>query len=399
MSGTERPLLKRYGLFGVVLALFLAGSDLALAAEQGFEPGPDNEPEAQTEVWLVTYAPGERYWQRFGHNAIWVRSPRLGLDHTFNFGFFDFDQENFFLRFLMGRMLYFTAAQPAEVEFAQYVAENRGIVAQKLEIPPSRKQALVSELLSVIRPENRDYLYDYYTDNCSTRVRDALDRALDGALASTYIAVPAALDRRDHTRRLTAGDFWLYLGLELALGRYADKEIDRWEEMFIPGELQQAVAEVEGLVAEERVLFESTLEPPPVGPASHWFRYLAAGLAVVALGWLASRFVPASLIARSWLALSGLMGIALLFLWFGTDHAAADKNMNVLVFNPLFLLGLAWKGSDRHLLQGTVLFSLAAWALGLGGSQYNADVVAAFVPLNLAAAWVLQRQAEYRGSA
>jgi len=115
---------------------------------------------------------------------------------------------------------------------------------------------------------------------------------------------------------------------------------------------------------------------------------------VLALAWLATRLVPAPLLARSWLVVAGVAGLGLLFLWFGTDHAAAAKNMNVLVFNPLFLLGLFRGVGDRHLLQGTVLFSLAAWALGLGGSQYNADVVAAFVPLNLAAAFVLQRRAE-----
>lgn len=398
MSGTDRPPYQTcwqrcwQSLWPVVAALLLFLAPPALVAE---EPGAAPE----TEIWLVTYGPGALYWQRFGHNAIWVRAPRLGLDHTFNFGFFDFAQEDFFLRFLMGRMLYFSAAQESEVEFAQYIAENRSITAQRLEMTPPQEAALIRDLLDTTRPENRDYLYDYYLDNCSTRVRDALDRALDGDLAAAYGGAPAALNRRDHTRRLTADDFWLYLGLELGLGRFVDKEIDRWDEMFIPGELYHAVAEREDLVAEERVIFESTFEPPPATAEAHWLRYLLAAMGVLALAWLVSRAVPAPLLARSWLVISGLTGIALLFLWFGTDHAAADKNMNVLVFNPLFLLGLFWAASDRHLLQGTVLFSVAAWALGLGGSQYNADVVAAFVPLNVAAAFVLQRRAEQLAAA
>jgi hypothetical protein len=94
--------------------------------------GPGAEA-AGTEVWLVTYGPGEIYWQRFGHNAIWIRDPALGLDHVFNFGFFDFAQEDFFLRFLQGRMLYFSAAQPARDEFAAYIDENRSIRAQRLD--------------------------------------------------------------------------------------------------------------------------------------------------------------------------------------------------------------------------------------------------------------------------
>ena len=66
-----------------------------------------------TEAWLVTFGPGEVYWERFGHNAIWLREPAAGIDHTFNFGYFDFGQEDFILRFARGRMLYFSVAQPA----------------------------------------------------------------------------------------------------------------------------------------------------------------------------------------------------------------------------------------------------------------------------------------------
>ena len=120
----------------------------------------DTDPPQGTEIWLLTYGPGEVYWQRFGHNAIWVRDVGLGLDHTFNFGFFDFAQEDFLLRFLMGRMLYFSAAQEAGVEFGQYVAENRSIRAQRLDLAPEQQAELVRFLLREIRPENRDYLYE-----------------------------------------------------------------------------------------------------------------------------------------------------------------------------------------------------------------------------------------------
>ncbi|MEE4293683.1 MAG: DUF4105 domain-containing protein, partial [Xanthomonadales bacterium] len=194
----------------VLRALLLALTVFAVAGEAN---ALDRPGDPGTEVWLVTYGPGEVYWQRFGHNAIWVRDPARGLDHTFNYGFFDFAQENFFLRFLMGRMRYFSAAQPSDAEFAQYVSENRSIRAQRLALSKQQSAALVRSLLHDIRPENREYLYDYYADNCSTRVRDALDRALGGAIREAAVARPANADLRDHTRRLTQGDFWLYLGL------------------------------------------------------------------------------------------------------------------------------------------------------------------------------------------
>lgn len=162
----------------------------------------------EQQAWLVTFGPGENYWERFGHNAIWLREPAAGLDHTFNFGFFDFNQEDFFLRFMRGRMLYFSVAQRAENEFDYYRSVNRSIRIQKLNISTQQYEKLRDYLVTEIRPENRDYRYDYYLNNCSTRIRDAIDIALDGGLSERTRIAPAELNFRDHTRRLTEGQFW-----------------------------------------------------------------------------------------------------------------------------------------------------------------------------------------------
>ena len=350
----------------------------------------DTDPPQGTEIWLLTYGPGEVYWQRFGHNAIWVRDAGLGLDHTFNFGFFDFAQEDFLLRFLMGRMLYFSAAQEAGVEFGQYVAENRSIRAHRLDLAPEQQAELVRFLLQEIRPENRDYLYDYYENNCSTRVRDVLDSALGGEIRESSESQPASGNWRDHTRRLTQMDFWVYLGLESVLGRRVDKKINRWDEMFIPGVLADALAAEESLVLEERLLFESGRASPPAEPGTVWPRYLLLSLALLFVAWFVSRWIPATLMAGAWFAAMGVMGLAILFLWFGTDHRVAALNMNFLVFNPLWLLFLFSKPMRSSVQLAAVLFSTLALAAALGSVQYMADVIAAFVPLNLAAARVLQ---------
>jgi hypothetical protein len=365
----------------VALALWILSPPLS-AFEIDSADGP--------EVWLVTYGPGELYWQRFGHNAIWVRDPSLGLDHTFNFGFFDFEQERFFQRFLRGRMLYFSAAQEAGREFDQYVSENRGIRAQQLDLDADQKASLVRFLLQEVRPENRDYLYDYYLNNCSTRVRDVLDTALGGAIRQISDSVPAEGNYRNHTRRLTQKDFWLYLGLESVLGRRVDKPIDRWDEMFIPEVLAEILASEESLVLEDRVLFESTLEPPPVVPEARWPHYLLAALGLLAAAWVACRWLPATLLARAWMIAMGMIGLAILFLWFGTDHRVAALNLNVLVFNPLWLLFAFARPLRSSVQLAAVLFSALALAAAVSPVQYMADVVAAFVPINLAAARVLQ---------
>lgn len=390
----------------LLLAILLSVSPLSARADDA------DERSARPEVWLVSYGPGAIYWQRFGHNAIWIRDPSLGLDHVFNFGFFDFAQENFFLRFLQGRMLYFSAARPATEEFAEYIDENRSIRAQRLTLSDEQAVDLAAYLLNEVRPENRDYLYDYYRNNCSTRVRDALDLALAGTLEARFSGVPAAQTWRDHTRRLTAADFWLYLGLEIVLGAPVDEPIDRWQEMFIPAVLADAVADVSAggggvvgdasapaaapLVREDVMLYTSSLEPPPAHPRAWWPRYLAASLASVLIAWLLARRGPdwlPRLWARSWFGLAGFAGLAMLFFWFGTDHRVAGLNLNLLVFSPLWL----WPAFSRSAAGRTLplvggLSALALLMPFLPPWQYSFDVLAAFVPLNLAAAVVVDRQ-------
>jgi hypothetical protein len=380
--------------FALLILLTLASAEIANA-------GPAKIPELiRAEAWLVTYGPGEIYWQRFGHNAIWIRNPDLGLDHAFNFGFFDFEQQNFFIRFLQGRMLYFSAAQPVRDEFSAYIAENRDIRAQKLNLTRDQLSRLTTYLLREIRPDRRDYLYDYYDNNCSTRVRDAIDQALDGALASEFSSRAANQTRRDQTRRLTGSDFWLYLGLEIGLGAPVDQPISRWDEMFIPEVLADAIDSMtidrngmpEPLVTQEVHVYPSTLNPPPAEPARVWPRYLLASLAILVLCGLLGRWLPPAVLAKTWLGISGIIGLALLFLWFGTDHEAARLNLNLLVFSPLWLVLAFWPRGTRGMFYLLCAISFVAVLMTrLPPGQYNLDVLAAFLPLNLAAGLALYR--------
>jgi len=378
----------------------LAWSPLGLAAEV---------PEVSTgdgEAWLVTYGPGQIYWERFGHNAIWLREPAEGIDHTFNFGFFDFEQEDFFLNFLQGRMLYFSVAQPSEREFDFYRQQNRNIRAQKLDLDTSQYQRLRDYLLQEIRPENRDYRYDYYLNNCSTRIRDALDLALDGVLSAATQRAPAKLNLRGQTRRLTEMQYWYYLALELGLGSPIDRDISRWDEMFIPMVVADELAELSGpdsvssrpLVLEDMMLHVSSLPMPAAQPSTTWQRYLLLSLLVVGLAWLSGRFMPAVWLGglcNAWLLIGGTNGLVLAFLWWFTDHSVASANANLLLFNPLVLLALvpALNRLGAVVLAGGVVLSLVL--LLFPQHQYNLDVIALLAPVNLAvAAWFFKRRSK-----
>lgn len=352
------------------------------------------------EAWLVTFGPGEIYWERFGHNAIWLREPAADLDHTFNFGYFDFEQEDFFQNFMQGRMLYFSVAQPAEREFRFYREQNRSIRLQRLKLTSTQYQQLRDFLLHEIRPENRDYRYDYYLNNCSTRIRDALDIALDGALSAQTKANSAELNFRDQTRRLTQMQFWYYLGLELGLGYPVDREISRWDEMFIPMVVADELAGMsldsgEALVSADTMLFTSSAAEPAMSPEPTWFRYLLLGLLVTGFAWLSGKFMPPVWLeglCAAWVLISSTSGMILAALWLFTDHEVAKYNANLLLFNPLVIFALvpSLKRVGAALLAGGV--AIGFLLLLIPTHQYNLDVLLLLAPINLAvAAFLLKR--------
>jgi hypothetical protein len=405
MTSTRNSLLDKYRRVSFIrgCCLFLCGVLLAwcqagIASESLQIPGVSAN---SAEAWLVTFNPGDIYWERFGHNAIWLREPAMDLDHTFNFGFFDFDQEDFFLRFIRGRMLYFSIAQPASREFEFYRQDNRSIRVQKLNLTALQYQQLRDYLLNEIRLVNRDYRYDYYMNNCSTRIRDALDIALDGALAARTKSEPATLNFRDQTRRLTQMQYGYYLGLELSLGLPVDQTVTRWDEMFIPmvvaDELSAMSLEpgespellVGPLVGLDLMLFTGSLLLPADIPATVWHFYLLAGLLMTGIAWLSGKFMPPAWLdglCHVWVLINATAGLLLAFLWLFTDHEAARPNANLLLVNPLILLVMV-QAMRRFmavlLAAGTVICYLL---LLLPEHQYNLDLLVLLTPVNLAVA-------------
>ena len=183
------------------------------------------EPGAELTVSVMTMGPGAMVWERFGHNAIWIHDPVQGTDLTYNYGLFDFRQHNFILRFARGQMWYWMAGFPAEQYLEEYKRNNRSVWVQELDLPPRARLQLQEFLTWNALPENRFYHYDYYRDNCSTRVRDAIDRVVNGAVRRATAAVPEPASYRFHTQRLTANDPLIYTGLLLALGEGVDRPL------------------------------------------------------------------------------------------------------------------------------------------------------------------------------
>src|SRR5690606_22018890 len=214
------------------ILLLLLATLLALAAPL----------QAAPRIGVATMQPGEIFFERFGHNAIIVDDPALPEPVSYNFGFFDMEEPDFAWRFVLGDMRYRLVALPLSQDLAYYRQVGRGVSVQWLDLDPAQAQALSEALALNARPENAVYRYDYFTDNCSTRVRDALDATLGGALERRLASRSRGNTYRGDAVRLASPAPWMWLGFDLGLGPAADRPNSLWQDAFVPMRLADALS-------------------------------------------------------------------------------------------------------------------------------------------------------------
>jgi hypothetical protein len=332
----------------VILALACLLAPVAPARAQ--TTAPASRSADSVHVYLVTIGPGEEVWEKFGHNMIWIHDPQAragGVDAAYNWGLFNFD-DHFILNFLANHMRYWMDAFPAGFVIQDYIDADRSTWMQELNLTDPQKEALIQRLEVNRLPENKFYNYDYYRDNCSTRVRDALDAVLNGAIRRALEPKPTGTSYRWHTRRLLADEWFADLGVQFLLGPWGDQKIDQWQESFLPVKLMEHVRQVQTdhgpLIQSERTLHTSHTfierDVPPGRMIPYGIIGLAIGAAGVGVGTLRNKWLRAgaTAVTFAW-ALVGLLGGTLLMtLWLFTTHVPPMRNHNALVLNPLFVV-------------------------------------------------------------
>lgn len=388
---------------------------LETPASPGAEQAP--APQASTQapaprIGVVTMEPGEIFFERFGHNAIVVDDPASGRRISYNFGYFDLDEPNFFANFIHGQMRYWLVALPLEQDMARYRELGRGASLQWLDLAPDQARALADALGERASGDDARYRYDYYTSNCSTQVRDALDEALGGVLKTQLTGRSQGNTYRSESVRLAAPAAWMAIGFHVGLAGYADKPLSRWEESFIPMRLRDALREVRladgrPLVVAEEILHPHRIGQPPAEAPRLRVPALFAGIAL-ALGvlWLGRRAPRAVAgIALGFWTVAGLAGLTMLFIWFGSAHVAGHGNENLLLLSPLclFLLPGGWarlRGREPSVRFRWLLRIVVAGAALAGflkflpfRPQENVEWVLLLLPLH----WALLRRLDPRG--
>lgn len=396
----------------VVLVSGLLAGFSAPAYAKGTVPVFDiNDQRPAPIISILTMGPGDEAFFKFGHNAIRVRYPNTKHDLVYNFGTFQFDSPTLILDFLTGKFRYWLSVQSFESTVRHYRLANRSIHEQDLALADYQARTLADDLRTNALPENRYYLYDYYRDNCSTRIRDAINDNLNDALRERF-SDPGQMTLRDHTLRATANSFWVYAGLDIAMGSYIDQAETRWDEMFLPEKLMQGLQSVVftgphgsiPLVREQRTLVEAVNRPSVLAkPPERTLNFLQGGLVVGGVfAFLGSEANHRRLRwARVTLGITsgvfglvvGVLGTLFVLLWVFTNHQVAYHNENILQCAPwaLVLSALSYGIARGHLRAVTlakrvVYAALAAAVLGLVAKvlpfmvQQNYRIMAALIP-------------------
>ena len=335
------------------------------------------------EVSLLTADPGTELYSSFGHSAIRLREIGPdGRDLVFNFGTFDFDTPNFYGKFATGKLNYMLSVVPYDRFIIEYDYYKRGLREQVLDLNQEQKDFLLQHLDAQYAPERRFYKYDFFYNNCATKIRDAFDIAMGEQLVWSDSV------KEEKTFRNLIDEFvlplpWADFGIDLALGAVIDRPATELEKQFLPIYMEQAFANatiVENgvsrpLVKQSRVLLEYPKEEgqqSPLNPSVVFWLLTVVFAALTLYGFKKGKLMKGLDVAL--FGTVGILGLVVAFLWFFTDHSATIWNWNilwafpghlVLVWGLLARPNATWISSYLLFVMGATVMTLLFWIFGM----------------------------------
>lgn len=282
-------------------------------------------------ISLITCGPGEELYSVFGHTAIRVSDPLHGVDVVYNYGTFDFDTPNFYLRFIKGDLQYFVSVSSYQDFVYTYEYYNRDVFEQQLNLSQDQKQAIATDLSTTLLSDKRFYTYKYFERNCTTMVADVLNAHIPQKISAKNN------DEGKTYRKIVIeylhNSFYENLGISLIFGHRTDRPIER---LFLPKQLLEGVSNTKaasGALSQPVITAYKSTAQDQTSLWNNYYTYAAACLLLM----IVSRN---KIIHRSLLAIFGLLGIFFTLVGLYSYHTEISQNYNALLINPLFLIVL-----------------------------------------------------------
>jgi hypothetical protein len=287
-------------------------------------------------ISLLTCSPGEELYSTFGHSALRVVDSAAGIDIIYNYGTFDFDDPDFYSKFVRGKLLYFVSVDEFNNFLEQYKYEHRGIIEQTLQLSCDSRQRLYAALRNNAREENKYYKYDFVYDNCTTRLRDIV-AAQQPVITKNILPYPGVTFRNLIHEYLDKGQkYWSKFGIDILLGSPVDKKVSNEQAMFLPDYLlkgfDSTIVQGRPLVTEKKEILAATPTSRKDVVVTPFLVFLLLFLVLAAGSFFYSKkwrrfFLVADFIL---FFLAGVLGLLILFMWLGTDHQPCRDNYNLL---------------------------------------------------------------------
>lgn len=316
-------------------------------------------------ISLLTCTPGDELYSIFGHSAIRVIDSNSVSDIVYNYGTFNFDHPGFYLKFIRGKLLYYISTEDFNGEYGfkdLYQLTGRGITEQVLYLSDSEKKFLQSTLNENLKEENRYYQYDFFLDNCTTRLRDLLvNNKLPKPLLPAVMPANTRFRQAIHQYLDKGQQYWSKLGIDILLGSPTDAVMTPAQQQFLPDNLMMALDSCTNIpfVYSSRNLYEI----PSNHNNSNWFTpmlfFIILLLVFVITSFSKNKTMQIILkgLDGTLFFLTGLLGIVLIFMWAGTDHSMTKNNYNLLWAWPTHIVMSFFINSNKYVVKKYFLFS------------------------------------------
>ena len=322
------------------------------------------------EISILTMGPGDVLNDSFGHSAFRVKDTNQNIDVVYNYGVYDFNTPNFYLKFAQGKLLYTLGRNNFSPFYNYYAKQNRWIKEQVLNLNSTEKQDIFNYLQNNFKPENRSYKYDFFFDNCATKIRDVLVVVLKNKISYQDSVDSNSYTFRELIQKNVDWNTWGSFGMDIAIGAVVDQKATYWEYQFLPEYVFKATDKAKLNRGQEDIsLVKKTINlfiNSPEENKSNFFTiplFIMGLLAFIILGITYKDFK--NKIRSRWLDISiysitGIIGVLLLLLWFATDHYTTHNNYNLLWAFPLslfFVLAIS-KKNPKPWLKRYVFFQI-----------------------------------------
>jgi hypothetical protein len=324
-------------------------------------------PNNNIEISLLTCSSGQESYESWGHSAIRVKDYNNSSDITYNFGLFDFNTPNFYLKFIQGNLKYQLGIHNTNSFINSYIIEGRQVVEQKLNLSDECEKRMIEKLENLYKPENRFYYYNFVGKNCTTELRDLIFNNVN----TDFNNKPTNKTARIIISEYLTEQLWTKFGMNLIMGSMVDREINIYNSMFLPDylslELNKVKVNGQSLVLNEKIhnLKKTSDKKPPflLEPA-----FIFSVLAFFVL------FYKSSSLQSMIFILVGIIGLLVLLISVFSHHPELKSNFNLLWCNPLYLISAFFLLTKSYiklqmylsfLLMSLIIGTLFVWILNL----------------------------------